>query len=81
MLWQLIRGLYSTLNLMFNTAVLVTLLLYIFACLGVELITKEPEGLPPDLMERHFTDIGPIMLSLVQFVTVGVMFRKILKPT
>ena len=44
MLWQLIRGLYSTLNLMFNTAVLVTLLLYIFACLGVELITKEPEA-------------------------------------
>ena len=47
MLWQLIRGLYSTLNLMFNTVVLVMLLLYIFACLGLEIITKDPEGLPP----------------------------------
>jgi voltage-gated sodium channel len=67
MLWTLIRGLYNTLEVMAHTVFLVLLLLYLFACVGIELITKDPDGLPLDIVDRHFADIGPIMLSLLQF--------------
>jgi voltage-gated sodium channel len=82
MLWTLIRGLYNTIEVMAHTVFLVVLLLYLFACVGVELITKDPDGLPVDIVERNFSDVGPIMLSLLQFVildgTHGIYFDMVI---
>merc|ERR1719265_2511921 len=40
-LWMLVRGLLSSAGTMFYTFGLMMLILYVFACLGVELITKD----------------------------------------
>jgi len=72
-LWMLVRGLLSSAQAIFYTFVLMVLILYVFACMGVELITKademrEGEGLA-DIIDDKFSSVPVIMLTLIQFVT------------
>eukprot|EP00439_Symbiodinium_sp_Y106_P000826 s3768_g1.t1 len=72
--WRLVYGLLTSHNAMFSTLSLILLTLYVFACLGVELITKDEQLLnnPVTLaiIENHFDSVIVSMLTLVQFVTV-----------
>jgi len=68
-----VRGLLTSAGTMVYTFMLLLLLLYVFACLGLELITKnknltEDEQLGAIVSER-FSSISVIMLTLVQLVT------------
>jgi voltage-gated sodium channel len=76
-LWMLVRGLMSSAGTMFYTFVLILIILYVFACLGIELITTDMETREdPEynrLVETYFPDIFVSMLTLVQFVLVDSM--------
>ena len=69
-LWFLLRGLFSAANTLFAIAVVLFMMLYVFACIGVELITKV-EGWPPEeqaIIDKYFSDVLTLMFTLVQFV-------------
>merc|ERR1719161_2562477 len=72
-LWMLVRGFVSSAGTMFYTLVLLLLMLYVFACLGVEIITKnrqlrEDDQLD-DLVHERFPSIIVTMRTLLQFAT------------
>jgi hypothetical protein len=69
-LWFLLRGLLSSANTLFAISGLLLMILYVFACVGIELITKSPD-LPPQeqaLVDKYFPDVFTVMLTLVRFV-------------
>eukprot|EP00931_Biecheleriopsis_adriatica_P055066 TRINITY_DN32480_c0_g1_i1.p1 TRINITY_DN32480_c0_g1~~TRINITY_DN32480_c0_g1_i1.p1 ORF type:complete len:544 (+),score=108.35 TRINITY_DN32480_c0_g1_i1:59-1690(+) len=72
-LWMLVRGLLSSSSTILYTFLLVLLMLYITACLAVELITKPHRDTEDEVMakliDEYWSDIPKIMLTLVQFVT------------
>lgn len=74
-LWLLVRGLLSSAGTMMSTFALIMLLLYIFACVAVELITKEEswreDPVFADLVDEHFRSIPRTMLTLTTFATRG----------
>merc|ERR1719421_2778035 len=41
-LWTLVRGLFGNIDTVMYTFILIFIILYIFACMGIELITKSP---------------------------------------
>eukprot|EP00392_Amoebophrya_sp_AT5.2_P014265 g14412.t1 len=81
-LWMLVRGLLTSADTIMFTFVLIAMTVYLFAVLGVELITKNksvfihgddgtfaPEGHMRGLMETEFHNLPSIMLTLLSFVT------------
>jgi len=72
-LWMLVQGLLSSAGTMLYTFGLMALIIYIFACMGVELITKaewrkeDPEF--DAIVEASFPNMGGTMLTLMQLVT------------
>jgi len=71
--WRLVYGLLTSHNAMFSTLALILLTLYVFACLGVELISRD-ENLAEDdetrhIVELNFQSVPLTMLTLMQFVT------------
>jgi len=74
-LWVLVRGIYSTLGLLFWTLVLFAMLFYLFAVMGVELIRSDGE-LQSDadselaiIVQDKFGTISKAMLTMLQFTT------------
>merc|ERR1719261_777923 len=61
-LWMLVRVLMSSAGTMFYTFLLIFIILYVFACLGIELITTDVELREDDpefnrLVETYFPNI------------------------
>jgi len=75
LLWRLVYGLFTSFNTMCSTLSLVVLVLYTFACLGVELITMDPnlsESASPEVrrvVDTFFKDLIVTQMFLFQFVT------------
>mmetsp|Transcript_97913 Transcript_97913/g.310541 ORF Transcript_97913/g.310541 Transcript_97913/m.310541 type:complete len:656 (-) Transcript_97913:185-2152(-) len=75
LLWRLVYGLFASFNTMISTLSLVALVLYTFACLGVELITMDPnlsESASPEVrrvVDTFFKDLIVTQMFLFQFVT------------
>jgi voltage-gated sodium channel len=79
-LWMLVRGLLSSAGTMTYIFVLFFLILYVFACMGVELITKPHFALTDweraeiseydKIVMNHWSDIPVSMLTLIMFSTV-----------
>lgn len=72
-MWHLVNGLLNSLQLMISVFMLLILSIYIFACLGVELITKD-ESLHEDvqtkaIVDEYFSSLPLTMLTLIQFIT------------
>ena len=71
--WRLVFGLLTSINTIASTFCLIILVLYIFACLGIELITNDTQlRAQPDvrqIVEEHFRSLPVTMLTLAQFVT------------
>lgn len=74
-LWLLVRSLLDSFGTMVYTVVLLLIVLYIFACIGMELITLSPANMGPDpdpayqeLVEEYFPTMGITMMTLTQFV-------------
>jgi len=72
-LWTLVRGLLCSASTILSTLVLLIFVDYFFACVGIEVITKNETLLANDAMidiiDNNFSDIPQTMLTLVQFVT------------
>merc|ERR1719506_694936 len=73
-LWMLVRGLLSSAGTMAYTFILILLILYLFANLAVEIITKDTDlrEQNPDfdlIVREYFPDLFTTMMTLVQFVT------------
>jgi len=73
-LWMLIRGLIGSAGTIAYTFGLIVLIIYIFACMALELITKKLQESPNDeivaLVNNNFPNLQVTMLTLMQFVTV-----------
>ncbi|CAE7040125.1 Catsper1 [Symbiodinium sp. KB8] len=87
--WRLVFGLLTSGTTMTSTLGLVLLTLYVSACLGVELISKDPvlmsDPTTEFIVEHHFGSLTMTMLTLAQFVTldsIAAIYRPLvyLKP-
>lgn len=75
-LWMLVCGLLYSLGTIFYTFLLMLLIIYVWACLGIELITKHdlgPQGAEPDpdfedAVETYFSSLPQAMFTLMRFV-------------
>jgi len=76
MLWMLVRGLLSSAGTMWYTFVLMNLMLYLFACAAVELITKNDRGkldspnydlIWRETIDEYWSGILSSMQTLMQF--------------
>lgn len=75
-LWLLVRSLMNSAGTMVYVIVLLSIVLYVFACVAVELITLSPNAIGssanPDfqrVVNKHFATVETTMLTLVQFVS------------
>merc|ERR1719487_1490582 len=71
-LWMLVCGLLSSAGTMIYILVLLIIIIYVFACMGVEIFTKNVK-LREDptfnhYVETYWTDLPVSMLTLIQFV-------------
>eukprot|EP00931_Biecheleriopsis_adriatica_P019375 TRINITY_DN13216_c0_g1_i2.p1 TRINITY_DN13216_c0_g1~~TRINITY_DN13216_c0_g1_i2.p1 ORF type:complete len:569 (-),score=77.44 TRINITY_DN13216_c0_g1_i2:13-1674(-) len=71
--WRLVYGLITSGSTLFSTWLLLWMALYLFAILGIELITKDPQlssnPHTADIVSNSFSSLPLTMLTLVQFVT------------
>lgn len=70
--WMLLRGFLNSAGVMFYTFVVVFVTLYVFSCLGIELISKHRLN-ATDIdfeahVQKHFKTLGTTMFTLVRFV-------------
>jgi len=72
-LWMLIRGIFSSMPTIMNVFIVFLLVIFAFACVGVEIITNNAKssqgGEFQDLVHQYWSTLPRIMLTLVQFVT------------
>lgn len=71
--WRLVSGFLTSCNTMMSTLALLSLVLYIFAVLGIEMIAKD-DTLQADvvtsrIIQENFSSLFVIMMTLSQFVT------------
>jgi voltage-gated sodium channel len=70
-LWKMCRGLMKAASTMFSVSVLVMLSIYVFSCLGVDVITKSETLAAKEhtrgVVEQYFSSLPKIMLTLMQF--------------
>jgi len=71
-LWRLTAGMMHAWNTIISMALMLTMAIYVFSCLGAELISKDDDLRrdQPEIVQEHFGSIPGIMLTLVQFVNV-----------
>ena len=84
-LWMLVRGLLGSINTIFFTFIILALLVYVFACVAIELITKAPlRGNDSDfdqLVDLYFKDMWTSMMTLTQFVnldSIGDIYKQLI---
>merc|ERR1740121_1427663 len=72
-LWKLVRGFQSALDTLFWTMLVMAMIVYVFACIGGELIAQNQQlSEDPDtagILRTNFSSISVIMLTLMQFTT------------
>mmetsp|Transcript_118524 Transcript_118524/g.340334 ORF Transcript_118524/g.340334 Transcript_118524/m.340334 type:complete len:801 (+) Transcript_118524:42-2444(+) len=86
-LWMLVRGLLTSASTMFYTLFLLIFILYLFGCVGFELITANVQQRREDpeydaLVVEWFNDLPCIMLTLLQFVcldSIGGIYRPLIE--
>jgi voltage-gated sodium channel len=72
-LWLLVRGLMSSIHTMMYTTLLVGIVIYVFSCLSMILVTNNPNNMHNPYyrkaVEDNFDNLGRTMLTLVRFVS------------
>jgi hypothetical protein len=70
-MWKLANGLMRSFRTVLSAVILMVIVVYIFACIGIELITKNTTLLEDSttaaLIQTHFPSLQVSMLSLLQF--------------
>jgi voltage-gated sodium channel len=73
-LWMLVRGLLASALTILYTFILMFMLVYVYACIGIELVTKsEYNTISPafaEIVQEQFVSIPRTMLTLCAFFTV-----------
>jgi Ca2+-binding EF-hand superfamily protein len=85
-LWMLVRGLLSSAGTISYTFLLLALILYLFANMAIELITKDEELRSQDaefdqIVQDYFPDLFTTIMTLTQFVnldSIGQIYRRII---
>jgi len=69
--WHLVAGLRKCLSTMMSACLLLFLVIYMFACFGAELITKQYRGDAEvgAVVATHFSSLPKIIMTLFQFVS------------
>eukprot|EP00930_Biecheleria_cincta_P042247 TRINITY_DN29062_c0_g1_i1.p1 TRINITY_DN29062_c0_g1~~TRINITY_DN29062_c0_g1_i1.p1 ORF type:complete len:654 (-),score=109.45 TRINITY_DN29062_c0_g1_i1:198-2159(-) len=69
--WLLVRGFVNGIGIMMCTVVMFTLFIYVFSCMGVEIITKHPLNDQDEVFRQHvqdhFSNLPSTMLTLARF--------------
>ncbi|CAE7279559.1 Scn11a [Symbiodinium sp. CCMP2456] len=72
-IWRLVYGLLTCGQTMFSTFALLSLVIYVFGVLGVEVISNNTElqnnSATAQIITNHFASLGMTMMTLLQFVT------------
>eukprot|EP00927_Polykrikos_kofoidii_P028523 TRINITY_DN24890_c0_g3_i1.p1 TRINITY_DN24890_c0_g3~~TRINITY_DN24890_c0_g3_i1.p1 ORF type:complete len:563 (+),score=78.00 TRINITY_DN24890_c0_g3_i1:46-1689(+) len=68
-LGKLVNGMFHSLNGMISVLLLILLFLYIFSCVGLEMIRDDPKLIDDAIVETHFASLPVTMLTLFGFVT------------
>jgi len=85
-MWKIANGFMAALRTVLSACVLIVLILYAFACLGIELVTKnralleDPET--AEMVESHFSSVHVVMLTLVQFAntdSISALYKPIIE--
>jgi len=80
-LWKLISGLTHAMGTLASTFLVIIFVLYIFACIGGEVIAQnaallklaeDPENEAGKVVEEKFSSLWVIMLTLIQFTTADI---------
>ncbi|CAK0908398.1 unnamed protein product [Prorocentrum cordatum] len=70
-MWKLANGLIRSFRTVLSACFLILLTIYVFGCLGVELITKDidllEDPVTAELIQSHFSSLQVTMLTLIQF--------------
>mmetsp|Transcript_105101 Transcript_105101/g.208929 ORF Transcript_105101/g.208929 Transcript_105101/m.208929 type:complete len:578 (-) Transcript_105101:82-1815(-) len=73
-LWRLVKGIQNGLETMASTVVMILFTLFVFACFGVELISRDEHlqehKLTKEIVEDRFNSLLNIFCTLLQFVLV-----------
>jgi len=84
-LWMLVKGLMESVATMANTLILLLIVMYLFSCISMEIITTselavgdtaDPEF--KEIVDKYFCNIPTTMLTLVQFLTldsIGAIYK------
>eukprot|EP00929_Paragymnodinium_shiwhaense_P103673 TRINITY_DN6733_c0_g1_i4.p1 TRINITY_DN6733_c0_g1~~TRINITY_DN6733_c0_g1_i4.p1 ORF type:complete len:650 (+),score=92.68 TRINITY_DN6733_c0_g1_i4:86-2035(+) len=74
-LWMLMQGLLNSVSTMLSVMVVLCAMLYMFACMGFDLIGKHPLLSDPDAdeqfvetAEQHFSSLGSAMFTIFSFL-------------
>jgi len=87
-LWMLTRGLIDSGATMFYTLCMISILIYVFGCIGVELITHndmaKESGDPAfrRVVQIYFSSLSQPMLTLVQFLcmdSIGAIYKPLVE--
>jgi len=85
-LWLMVQGLLASIKTMMACWILLTLLLYLFALIAVDLVavpilaSNAPEEII-DIIQNHFATVPATMLTLVQFIcldSIGSIYRPLI---
>eukprot|EP00929_Paragymnodinium_shiwhaense_P087119 TRINITY_DN47409_c0_g1_i1.p1 TRINITY_DN47409_c0_g1~~TRINITY_DN47409_c0_g1_i1.p1 ORF type:complete len:391 (-),score=50.34 TRINITY_DN47409_c0_g1_i1:962-2134(-) len=74
-LWMLMQGLLNSINTMLSVLVVLTGILYMFACIGFDMVGKhemlenpEADDLFVEIAQRHFSSLPASMLTIFSFL-------------
>jgi hypothetical protein len=80
-LWMLIQGLMYAVLPMFWTAIIMSVVIYVFAVIAMEIITPSDANDDYNIAARHYDTLGESMLTLMQFMTldsVSIIYRPLI---
>jgi voltage-gated sodium channel len=70
-LWKLCHGLIKSGRTMISVLLLILIAIYVFACLGVDLITESDylkgDARTHEIVQTHFSSLPRVMMTLMQF--------------
>jgi len=73
MMWRLVYGMVYSIHTMMSTLLLLVFSLFLFACIGIEIVSKD-EAIKADpeaaaVIEQHFSSMLAIFMALSQFIS------------
>eukprot|EP00930_Biecheleria_cincta_P016455 TRINITY_DN13379_c0_g1_i1.p1 TRINITY_DN13379_c0_g1~~TRINITY_DN13379_c0_g1_i1.p1 ORF type:complete len:583 (+),score=89.62 TRINITY_DN13379_c0_g1_i1:144-1892(+) len=72
MVWRLVHGILNSYKILFSTAALLILVIYVFAILGLEFIAKntdlQKDADTNEIIQEHFSSLQTTMLTYLRFV-------------